>query len=171
MFAQISGTPATDMNVNCRAILTPMCVAALLFITGCEQPMPQGPYEMRDAVGRRVFPQMIATNAPTYAAGDRISFHLTNRSARPAGYNLCHATLERVTDNGDWENSGYQLGDLCVNERRILGPGQGVTFNFRVEPRARGGRYRIRTTLEELDGRPGFDVVSNTFALTREGSD
>jgi hypothetical protein len=55
---------------------------------------------------------------------------------------------------------------------RVLGPGQAAFYTFRAEPRTRRGQYRIRTTLQDLDRRTtNYVVVSNTFAVTREGSD
>ena len=148
-----------------------ICFAALVAVAGCEQPLPGAVQPGVPVGGGAEFPVMIATDAPSYRAGDRVSIRLVNHVGRPVGYNLCGSVLEHDQE-GTWRVVHATLVETCTTELRLLGPGQSAFYSFRAEPRTRRGQYRIRTTLQDADRRTAnYVVVSNTFAITREGSD
>ena len=160
------------MKLTCSATRMLICVTACLTIAGCEQPMPQGPTIDASQASASDLPIMIATEAASYAAGATVAIFLTNRTGRPVGYNLCRAsTLEVLSGDGDWRRVNYEFEQVCTAELRVLAPGQTAPFRFKTEQRLRAGKYRVRTTLQDPNGPARLDVVSNIFALTREGSD
>ena len=158
------------MTTNRTTVLCVIWLGAVLALSACEQPLPGAVQPGVPVGGGAEFPVMIATDAPSYRTGDRISMRLVNRIGRPVGSNLCDSVLER-DDEGTWRLVQATLVDTCTTELRVLGPGQTAFYTFRPE-RAGRGQYRIRATLQDLDKRTtNYVVVSNTFAMTREGSD
>lgn len=143
--------------------------AALLAAAACEQTGSLGDH------GRGGYPQaqstdapiMMHTNAASYDAGAPVITRLTNRTGRRVGYNLCRSRIERQNDEGDWRPVQAET-EVCTAELRSLSPGQSATYTFRIPPHSRRGAHRIRTTLEDLQGGSGLDVVSNAFTITRD---
>jgi hypothetical protein len=159
------------MTTNRKTTRFLMCLSGLLVIGGCEQPLPGGVQPGVPVGGGAEFPVMIATDAPSYRAGDRVSIRVVNHVGRAVGYNLCGSALEHDQE-GSWRVVQATLVETCTTELRVLAPGQAALYTFRAEPRTRRGQYRIRTTLQDLDRRTtNYVVVSNTFAITRESSD
>ena len=153
------------MTTNRWTICCLLSVGAILALWGCEQPVPQ--YQGGAPTD---FPVMISTDAPSYQAGDTISIRVVNQIGRPVTYHPCRWVLERDSD-GAWQPVRDERLDTCKAEPRMVGPGQVLTYTFRSDPRSRRGQYRFRTTLQDLDGRTGQMVISNSFAITRESSD
>lgn len=149
-------------------------LAILLALGGCEHP---GGYDYPggyDRSGARRAPsanEMIWTDADTYSSGTSpISMRLTNRTGRTLGYNLCRSQLQRTADN-EWRTERSSLAEVCTAELRGLRPGQSATFVFRPG-NVRNGTYRIRTELNDPQGGPPVEAVSNPFSLMlRDRSD
>jgi hypothetical protein len=161
----------TVMTILRRTTRLWLCFGAVVLFAACEQPLPGAIQPGVPVGGGAEFSVMIATDAPSYRSGDRVSIRLVNHIGRPVGYNLCESALEHDQE-GSWRVVQATLVETCTKELRVLGAGQAAFYAFRAEPRIRPGRYRIRTTLQDLDRRTAnYVVVSNTFAMTREGSD
>jgi len=145
-------------------------LAAVIAMSGCSQPgTPGSGYEGGSNVP--IADTLITTDAQEYRPGDLITIRLTNRLGRSIGYNLCRSRVERLdVENGEWGAAVRSLAEMCTAEIRTLGPGQAVTYSFRLTVNLRRpGRFRVSTDLDDRQARTRLIAVSNTFFLA--GSD
>jgi hypothetical protein len=92
--------------------------------------------------------------------GDTNRLTLTNGTATPLGYNLCHSILQR-RDGGSWTD--VRTDEVCTMELRTLQPGASATIDKRWPSNAGAGEYRYRTRVELPHGGSGTEVVTSTF--------
>lgn len=142
-----------------------LSLGLLLMLAACGQ-LGQGPLDpWGTAPATGTGPALsLATDAPTYLSRGTVNVRLVNRTAARLNYDLCRASIDRYTDD-DWRQAQATLGEVCRGEPRTLGPGQAVTYSFRLDPMMRRGQYRIHARLTDARTNAVVPVISNSFKL------
>ena len=143
-------------------------IVALAVLSGCNEPGARE-YGYGASPTTAVTDTLLSSDAPDYKVGKLITVRLTNRLARPLGYNLCRSRLERQDGEDQWVTIMQSLAQQCTAEIRTLRPREGVTFTFGPEGRIKPGQYRVVTDIEDFPARTRFAAVSNTFRISRDG--
>lgn len=144
-------------------------LAAVIAMSGCSQPGTSG-YGYEGASNVPIVEKLITTDAEEYRTGGLVTVRLTNRLGRSIGYNLCRSRVERLdVESGEWGAAVRSLAEMCTAEIRTLGPGQAVTYSFKLTVKPQPGRFRVSTDLDDLQARSRLIAVSNIFRLAGSG--
>lgn len=145
------------MNKNLEPVLGLLCLLFVSAMVGCADG-PFTPESGREKIDFNVLERVVDP-------GDAIVATLVNRSVREAGYNLCHAELDRRTGSGWQRVQRHPPNSVCTDILNVLAPGESARLTQPVFEEFPAGVYRFRVEVEWPIGGQRFTVATGSFGI------